>query len=122
MPWRLLRLGRGGELGLELLLPSLEREQLVLQGPRRHTVRDRLHDPSEPSLDLGQLQAQPVPPGALIATHPIELAQVLGAELPQQLRVHQLVPQGIEHRRLEPVAPDVPAVAADGGTPASMRC
>ena len=71
-------------LGLELLLPGFEREQLLLQRPRRHAIGDRLHDPSEPPLDLGQLRAQPVPPGVLIAAHPIDLAHVLGAELLEQ--------------------------------------
>jgi hypothetical protein len=66
MQERLRRLGRGGELGLQLLLPGLQREQLVFQGARGHAVRDHLHDPPEPSLDLGQVAPQAVAPGVPI--------------------------------------------------------
>ncbi len=81
------RLARGVELGTELLLPTFERQELVLEGPCRHALGDGVDHPSQSALDLGQLGDKPVALRALAALQAVQLAGELGAELAEQLRV-----------------------------------
>ena len=85
--------------------------------PRLHRrlvqpLLDRPDQPVDPAPDLGELAALGGEPRAGARLQSVPLGGELGHEQPEQLRIHQPVAQGVEHRRLEHVAADGQQVVA----------
>ncbi|KGJ07612.1 hypothetical protein IT40_20585 [Paracoccus versutus] len=107
--WRLVRIG---QLLRQLCLAGFQLCDLVLERQRRDALQDGVDGLVEFAGRAIQAPACDLEIGAALHAQPVHLPGELGAELPEQLRLHQVLAQAVQDRGLERVAADVDAIVA----------
>jgi hypothetical protein len=107
-----LRHLRSVEPRLQFGFPGFQGQELVLDRQRGDAVLNRLNELADLSFDPGKLGAGARESRAMVNPQPIQLADVLAAEVLEQIAAHQLLAEGDEDAFLDLLAADGQAIGA----------